>query len=168
MFSPYAKAAFHFERTEGARTSQVYVFSFVLPKENPCSAQRHGSQVVYPASRGTIWISGGETSFVKLQLQYFDIPSAFPVDKVEREIEFGQIRIGDSVYHMPVKSYYFGCMRGTYYCWMNRINFKDYRQFSTESARFGSGTSARPIKANEHRLEPRMSMRGLCPLADGC
>jgi hypothetical protein len=133
MFSPYAKTDFQYERIEGSKTSEAYVFRFVLPTLNPCNSQRHGSQVVYPASKGMIWISGGDGSLLKLQLQYLEIPSAFPVDKVEREIEFGPVRIGENVYHVPIKGYYFGCMRGSYYCWMNRINFADYRQFTTES-----------------------------------
>jgi hypothetical protein len=133
MFSPYSKTDFRYERTEGPKTSEAYVFTFTLPKLNACNSQRHGSQVVYPGSKGMIWISGADGSLLKLQLQYLEIPSAFPVDKVEREIEFGLVRIGENAYRMPVKGYYFGCMRGTYYCWMNRINFADYKQFTSES-----------------------------------
>jgi hypothetical protein len=37
-----------------------------------------------------------------------------------------------------VQAYYFGCLRGTYYCWMNRMSFQNYREFHADSTiRFG-------------------------------
>jgi len=138
LFSPYAKGDFNFVRFDHVDDAEVSVFSFVLGAPNSCVSIRRGSQIVYPASRVSLWISTKSNDILRVEIEASDIPIDFPTDRSEKRIDYHHIKIGSTGYQLPVQAHYFGCLRGTYYCWMNRMSFQNYREFHADSTiRFG-------------------------------
>jgi hypothetical protein len=138
LFSPYAKADFNFVRFDHLDDADVSVFSFALRAPNSCVSIKHGSQIAYPASRGSLWISIKSNDILRVEIEASDIPIEFPTDRSEKRIDYHHIEVGSAGYLLPVQAYYFGCLRGTYYCWMNRMSFQNYREFHADSTiRFG-------------------------------
>jgi hypothetical protein len=138
LFSPYVKGDFSFVRFDRVDGADVSVFSFVLGAPNSCVSIRHGSQIAYPASRGSLWISTKSSDILRVEIEASDTPIEFPTDRSEKRIDYHHIEIGSTGYLLPVQAHYFGCLRGTYYCWMNRMSFQDYREFHADSTvRFG-------------------------------
>jgi hypothetical protein len=138
LFSPYAKGDFHFVRFDHVDDADVSVFDFSLGAPNSCVSIKHGSQIAYPASRGSLWISTKSNDILRVEIEARDIPVEFPTDRSEKRIDYHHIAIGSAGYLLPVQAYYFGCLRGTYYCWMNRMSFQNYREFHADSTiRFG-------------------------------
>ena len=138
LFAPYAKGDFHFVRFDRVDDADVSVFDFFLSAPNSCVSIKHGSQIAYPASRGSLWISTKSNDILRVEIEASDIPIEFPTDRSEKRIDYHHIAIGSTGYLLPVQAYYFGCLRGTYYCWMNRMSFQNYREFHADSTiRFG-------------------------------
>ena len=138
LFSRYAKGDFNFVRFDHVDDAEVSVFGFVLGAPNPCVSIKHGSQIAYPAARGLLWISTKSNDILRVEIEASDIPIEFPADRSEKRIDYHPIEIGSTSYLLPVQAYYFGCLRGTYYCWMNRMSFQNYREFHADSTiRFG-------------------------------
>jgi hypothetical protein len=133
LFSPYAKADFGFVRFDHLDDAEVSVFNFALGTPNSCVSLKHGSQIAYPASRGSLWISTKSNDILRVEIEAHDIPIEFPTDRSEKRIDYHHIEVGSTRYLLPVKAYYFGCLRGTYYCWMNRMSFQNYREFHADS-----------------------------------
>jgi hypothetical protein len=133
LFSPYAKGDFKFARFDHVDDADVSVFSFALGAPNSCVILKHGSQIAYPASRGSLWISTKSNDILRVEIEASDIPVEFPTDRSEKRIDYHLTEIGSTGYLLPVQAYYFGCLRGTYYCWMNRMGFQNYREFHAES-----------------------------------
>jgi hypothetical protein len=133
LFSPYAKGDFHFVRFDRVDDADVSVFSFALGAPNSCVILKHGSQIAYPASRGSLWISTKSNDILRVEIEASDIPIEFPTDTSEKRIDYHHTEIGSTGYLLPVQAYYFGCLRGTYYCWMNRMSFQNYREFHADS-----------------------------------
>jgi hypothetical protein len=138
LFSPYAKGDFNFVRFDHVDDADVSVFSFALGAPNSCVSLKHGSQIAYPASRGSLWISTKSNDILRIEIEASGIPVEFPTDRSEKRIDYHRIEVGSTGYLLPVKAYYFGCLRGTYYCWMNHMSFQNYREFHADSTiRFG-------------------------------
>jgi len=138
VFSPYAMANFRFLRTDQIGTHDVLVYSLSIDRRNSCFGVLAGSQVAYPTWQGSVSVDNSSRDVIRLEMEAIDIPAEFPYDRAERRIDYGRVKIGSADYQMPVDAYWFGCYRGTYQCWMNRIGFQDYRQFKTDSIiRFG-------------------------------
>ena len=69
-----------------------------------------------------------------VELEATEIPAAFPLDRAERSLDLATVTIGASEYRLPSTGYWFGCFRNSYSCFLNRMDFKDYRRFEADSA----------------------------------
>jgi hypothetical protein len=77
---------------------------------------------------------------VHVELEAVNMPAGFPLDRAERSVDFGMVRIGNEQFLMPITGYWFGCYRSTYSCFLNRMDFRDYRHFESDSTvRFSAG-----------------------------
>ena len=68
-----------------------------------------------------------------VELGATEIPAAFPLDRAERSVDFRTVRIADTEYLLPATAFWFGCFRNSYSCFLNRIDFRDYRRFQADS-----------------------------------
>ena len=71
-----------------------------------------------------------------MQAKHF--PADFPLNSMEMTVEYGLVRIGSQYHLLPTSSEIIGCDRYTSMCSMNKIDFRNYRQFSSESTIFTS------------------------------
>jgi len=140
VFSGLADSDFHRVATEHDAQGELAVYEFAGGRSSTCVAVRSDSQVAYPAYRGSLKVREQTQDVVHVELEAIDMPVGFPLDRAERSVDFGMVRVGDEQYLLPSTGYWFGCYRNSYYCFMNRVDFRDYRHFKSDSVvRFEAG-----------------------------
>ena len=134
LLSPATAADFRFrgnERTAGI-TSKVYDF-------NVDRAHSHwmihvASQTYMPAYRGAVWIDPQTARVLRIEMQAYGFPEAFPSDHVESATDYEYIRLGDArQYLLPVHAETLSCQRGSSLCSRNAIDFRNYHKFEGQS-----------------------------------
>ena len=139
-FHGLADSEFHRTGTEHADGGDLAVYEFTGGRASTCVAVRAESQVAYPSYRGSLKVKLGTEEVVHAELEATEMPKGFPLDRAERSVDFSRVRIGAEEYLMPTTGYWFGCYRNTYSCFMNRVDFRDYRHFSSDSVvKFAGG-----------------------------
>jgi hypothetical protein len=140
VFSGLEDADFHQAAAERDADGELTVYEFAGGRASTCVAVRSESQVVYPAYRGSLKMRPRTQDVVHVELEATDIPRGFPLDRAERSVDFGVVRVGAEQYLLPTTGYWFGCYRNSYYCFLNRVDFRDYRHFKSDSnVRFDEG-----------------------------
>ena len=86
-----------------------------------------------PAYRGSVLIDKETSRVLRIEMQSRNIPSEFPLDKIETALDYEFLRLGDRQFLVPVHSETLSCQRGTNVCSRNAIDFRNYRKFSGES-----------------------------------
>ena len=62
------------------------------------------------------------------------MPALFPFDTIESTTDWDFIRLGTSgPYLLPVEAEVLSCQRGTSICSRNKIEFRNYRKFGSET-----------------------------------
>jgi hypothetical protein len=115
VFSGLEDSDFHKAKTEHRGDDDLVVYEFAGGRASACVAVRSLSQIAYPSYRGSLKIKG------------------FPLDRAELPVDFGEVQIGTEQYLMPSTEYWFGCYRNTYACFLNRVDFRNHRRFSSDS-----------------------------------
>jgi hypothetical protein len=139
VFSGLEDSDFHKEETGHASDGDLVVYEFAGGRASTCVAVKSASQIAYPSYRGSL-IKLQTQEVVHVELEAIDMPMGFPLDRAERSVDFGGVQIGTEQYVMPTTGYWFGCYRNTYACFLNRVDFRNYRRFSSDSTvRFSAG-----------------------------
>lgn len=140
VFSGLADTDFHKADASQDAASELAVYEFSGGRASTCVAVRSESQIVYPGYKGSLSVRTQTKDVVHVELEAIDIPQGFPLDRAERSVDFGVVRIGEEQYLLPTTAYWFGCYRNSYYCFLNRVDFQNYRHFESDSKmRFASG-----------------------------
>ena len=61
------------------------------------------------------------------------IPPLFPFDTIETTTDYDYVRLETQSFLLPVESEVLSCQRGTGICARNKIEFRNYRKFGSES-----------------------------------
>jgi hypothetical protein len=133
IFSELEDSDFHRVRTERGAEGDVSVYEFTGGRNSACLGVKFKSQIAYPGYKGLMKVRPKTREVVHVELEAIDIPAAFPLDRAERSVDFGMVRIGENQYLLPTTGYWFGCFRNSYSCFLNRIDFRDYRRFEADS-----------------------------------
>lgn len=133
VFSELADADFQKVRTEHSDRGDLAVYEFMRPRPSICIGVLFKSEIAYPAYKGLMKISAQTSEVVHVELEATNMPAAFPLDRAERSADLQQIEIGGAQYPLPVTAYWFGCFRNSYSCFLNRMDFRDYRVFEANS-----------------------------------
>jgi len=133
IFSELEDSDFHQVRTEHEQDGDVNVYEFNGGRDSACLGVKFKSQIAYPAYSGRIKVRPKTREVLHVELGAIDIPAGFPLDRAERSIDFGMVQIGENQYLLPTTGYWFGCFRNSYSCFLNRIDFRDYRRFEADS-----------------------------------
>jgi hypothetical protein len=123
-------------RRAGGRTSggrEIIRYDFEGRRPSACIGVQHRSEIVYPAFKGRLDADARTAEVVHVELEAIDIPSGFPIDRAERSVDLKTVQIGDRTYLLPATAYWFGCFRNTSNCFLNRIDFSEYRRFEADS-----------------------------------
>ena len=133
VFSELEDSDFHKVRTEHRDDGDLLTYEFTGQRSSGCVGLKFKSQIAYPAYKGSLKVRAQTREVLHVELQATEIPKAFPLDVAERSVDLGHVRIGGEQYLLPTTGYWFGCFRGSYSCFMNRMDFRDYRRFEADS-----------------------------------
>jgi hypothetical protein len=140
VFDGLEDSDFHKAETEHGDQGDLVVYEFAGNRASTCIGVRSETQVAYPSYRGSLKVNAKTGDVVHAELEAIDVPKGFPLDRAERSVDYGLVQIGTERYLLPATGYWFGCYRNTYLCFMNRMDFRDYRRFSSDSVvRFAAG-----------------------------
>jgi hypothetical protein len=91
-------------------------------------------QFIVPEYSGRIWFDRTSNRVLRIERVAEGIPSAFPLRSVEADVNFGEVRLGESgAYLLPVQAETRVCIRDRRECSRKTIAFRDYRKFAAES-----------------------------------
>jgi hypothetical protein len=133
VFAGLADADFHPAGRRHKADGEVALYEFSGNRASTCAAVRAASEVVYPSYKGSLEVDPGTGNVTHLQLEATHVPPGFPLDRAERSVDFATVRIGGAQFLLPTAGYWFGCYRNSYYCFLNRLDFSDYRHFASDS-----------------------------------
>jgi hypothetical protein len=140
VFSGLEDSDFHQSGTQHGDDGDVVVYEFAGGRSSTCVAVRSASQIAYPSYRGSLKVKAQTEEVVHIELEATEMPKGFPLDRAERSVDFGAVKIGTEQYLLPTTGYWFGCYRNSYACFLNRVDFRDYRRFTSDSVlRLSSG-----------------------------
>ena len=134
VFSELADADFRKTGTEKSNGETLVVYEFSGKRSSGCIGVTFKSQITYPAYKGSMKVRAKTGEVLHVELSASEIPSAFPLDRAERSVDFRTVQIGGAEYLLPTTAYWFGCFRNSYACFLNRIDFRDYRRFEVDSS----------------------------------
>lgn len=133
VFDGLENADFHAAGIRHKPNGDVALYQFAGSRASTCAAVRAESQVVYPSYKGSLEVDLKSGNVTHVELEATHVPAAFPLDRAERSVDFALVRIGDEQFLLPATGYWFGCYRNSYYCFLNRLDFRDYQHFETNS-----------------------------------
>ena len=127
-------AKFRAGGTDTIHNRTAYKYSFEIPRELSRWRIESPSQLYYPATKGTIWIDKETSRVLRIEQQGKPMPALFPFDTIESATDWDFIRLGTSgPYLLPVEAEVLSCQRGTSICSRNKIEFRNYRKFGSET-----------------------------------
>jgi hypothetical protein len=133
VFSELADSDFRKARTEQSNSGTLVIYEFTGRRSSGCIGVNFKSQITYPAYKGLMKVRAQTGEVLHVELGATEIPAAFPLDRAERSVDFRTVRIADTEYLLPATAFWFGCFRNSYSCFLNRIDFRDYRRFQADS-----------------------------------
>lgn len=133
VFDGLRDADFHLAGTRRKPNGDFALYEFSASRASMCAAVRAESQVVYPSYKGTLEVDLKTGNVMHVELEATHVPAAFPLDRAERSVDFALVRIGEEQFLLPTTGYWFGCYRNSYYCFLNRLDFRDYQHFESNS-----------------------------------
>ena len=133
VLSELADSDFRKAHSEQSNGETLVVYEFSGRRSSGCIGVNYKSQIMYPAYKGLMKVREQTGEVIHVEVAAADIPEAFPLDRAERSVDFETVRIGAERYLLPATAYWFGCFRNSYSCFLNRIDFRDYRRFEADS-----------------------------------
>ena len=115
----------------GGRKAKVY--DYTVAKPNSHWKIDFEGNVIYPAYKGSVWLDEAGGRVLRIEMISRGLPSDYPMSAVEMTVDYGLVRIAGKEYFLPVRAENLACKRYSLYCSRNEIEFRNYRQFTTES-----------------------------------
>jgi len=140
LFSPATAADFTAKGESRSAGIVAKLYDFSVKRENSHWEIHMASQSFLPPYKGSVWIDPQTARVLRIEMQAYGFPEAFPSDHVESATDYQYTRLGDAKQHLlPVHSESLSCQRGTTYCSRNTIDFRNYHKYTGESSiTFGS------------------------------
>jgi hypothetical protein len=133
VFAGLEDSDFHKTATEHSDVGDLAIYEFTGSRASTCVAVLSQSEIAFPSFRGSFKVKPQTQEVVHIELEATDMPKAFPLDRAERSADFGVVQIGKDQYLLPTTGYWFGCYRNSYSCFLNRVDFHDFRHFTSDS-----------------------------------
>ena len=108
------------------------VYDFQVRSENSHWRVQDDSQTLTAAYQGSVWVDPQTARVLRIEMQARDIPPDFPMDTVESTVDYSYVLIGGTSFLLPVHAESLGCERATSACSHNRIDFRNYHEFTAE------------------------------------
>lgn len=132
LLNPRTQAAFTPRGDSAAAGLSAKVFNYSVQQPNANWTVRFG-RAVKPAYKGAIWIDPQSARVLRIEMNSKQLPSDYEIDTVETTVDYGWVNVSGQKLLLPVKSENLACMRGSFICTRNEIEFRNYRKFQVES-----------------------------------
>lgn len=131
VFDPTSRATFTWVHADKLHGRAVDVFRFHVPKEAGTSIfYRDTGKEIQVAYSGEVFIDAETMQVLEVQSK-FDLPASFPIHVAERTVEYAPQQIAGKSYSLPSRSLVH--MEDGSHSYENRIDFKNYHRFTSES-----------------------------------
>jgi hypothetical protein len=135
LFSPATAADFHYTRESRTGGVNAKVYDFSVVRERSHWQISMASQTFDPPYKGSVWIDPATARVLRIEMQAYGFPDAFPTDHVESATDYQYTRLGDAKqYLLPVHAENLSCQRGSNFCSRNVIDFRNYHKYTGESS----------------------------------
>jgi hypothetical protein len=135
LFSPATAASFRYRKDSTIAGMTAGLYDFQVERDHSHWRVQVASQSVFPSYKGSVWIEKKNGRVLRIEMQTRNMPSEFPLDKVETAADYEYVRIGGSQqFLLPVHSETLSCQRGTSVCSRNAIDFRNYKKYSGEAS----------------------------------
>ncbi len=135
LMSPDTAAIFRKNGTDSIAGRSAWVYTFEVPRERSHWRVEAPAQLYYPAFKGSVWIDKQTYRVLRIEQEASNIPILFPFDTVETATDYNYVRLSTpQEYLLPVDAEVLSCVRGSSNCARNRIEFRNYRKFESESS----------------------------------
>ncbi len=135
LFSPATAADFHYSRDSRSGGVSAKVYDFAVARERSHWQITMAAQTFDPPYKGSVWIDPSTARVLRIEMQAYGFPDAFPTDHVESATDYQYTRLGDAKqYLLPVHAENLSCQRGSNYCSRNVIDFRNYHKYTGESS----------------------------------
>jgi len=134
LFSPATAADFHYSRDSRSGGVSAKVYDFSVVRERSHWQISMAAQTFDPPYKGSVWIDPATARVLRIEMQAYGFPDAFPTDHVESATDYQYTRLGDAKqYLLPVHAENLSCQRGSNFCSRNVIDFRNYHKYTGES-----------------------------------
>ncbi len=135
LMSPVTSAIFRKGGTDTIHGRATWVYNFEIPRERSHWRVEAPSQLYYPASKGSVWIDKQTSRVLRIEQAARNMPILFPFDTVETATDYDYVRLATpEPYLLPADAEVLSCLRGSSNCSRNKIEFRNYRKFGSESS----------------------------------
>jgi hypothetical protein len=132
LFSPTTDAQFLSRGPSSISGFNAQVYDFRVQSENSHWIVEAESQTVHPAYQGSVWVDPATARVLRIETQASNIPSDFPMDRVESAVDYSYVMIAGTSFLLPVHAESLGCQRGSPECSHNIIDFRNYHEFKVD------------------------------------
>lgn len=133
MMSEATQAQFKLRGAERVGNFSTAAFDFAVTQDKSSWELLSPDQRrLKPAYEGTVWIDRESKRVIKIEQHAVNIPSDFPISRVETTLQYGFAQIESKTYLLPAGGEYTACMNGGA-CTRNAIEFRNHRKFEAQS-----------------------------------
>ncbi|MCP5114017.1 MAG: hypothetical protein GY953_24550, partial [bacterium] len=128
------RAKFTYARESGIAGVKAKVYKYSISQEASDWKVDFEGTFIRPAFRGAVWIDPETYRVMRLEREARKLPEDYPMNVVEMTVDYGPVTIAGDEYLLVVKAENLACQRDSWRCARNQIEFRNYRQFTTESS----------------------------------
>ena len=131
VFSPTAKANFHWKETDALGSGTVQVFDYEVAKQNSMfSVVGSNDMQVMVGIRGQVYIDTATHSVRRISLQATDLPKDFPTRATVIGVDYDYVSINGQDFLMPVSAE-LRVQQSHRQSVLNTIEFRDYKKYGS-------------------------------------
>jgi hypothetical protein len=131
VFDPASHTTFTWDRETNLHGRHVYVYEFRVPKEAGTTLiDKDTNKALIASISGRVFIDPETFDILQISSK-LNIPPEFPIRQVERKVEYAPQEIAGKSYSLPSRSDM--RMENASHIYSNRIDFKGYHHFTSES-----------------------------------
>ena len=133
IFAPETQTEFSWDHLGKWQTRIVHVLAFNVPlSRSNYTIYHQGSQRKITAGyHGLIYADRDTGMVMRIKMECQEIPPDYPIQKVELDLNYGFIKIGENEYVLPLRSE-LRSKEGSYLV-KNETDFRLYRKYGTDS-----------------------------------
>jgi hypothetical protein len=132
LFRPDTYAQFRSGGVSPISGFSAQVFDFQVRSENSHWRLQAGSQTLAAAYGGSVWVDPKTARVLRIEVQARNIPSDFPMDRVESAVDYSYVMIAGASFLLPIHAESLGCERSTSNCSHNIIDFRNYHELQVD------------------------------------